>query len=81
MVAGVAQKSLGPVHVDAERAWLRTRCPEQPVPRAHQRGRIQSWRDRASRLQLDKAIDSLTFGTRPQLKRRALRSLTRRGRR
>lgn len=42
----------------------------------HQRGRVQSWRERASRLQLDKAIDSMTFGTGAQLKRRALRLLT-----
>ena len=43
----------------------------------HQRGRIANWRNTASRLQLDRAIDSQARGTGAHLKARALYLLTR----
>jgi phage/plasmid-like protein (TIGR03299 family) len=42
----------------------------------HQRGRIASWKSRASRLQINRALDAMTFGGGADLKRRALRLLT-----
>lgn len=43
----------------------------------HQRNRARNWRAKATRLQVDKALDSMTFGSGAKLKARAFDLLTR----